>query len=259
MLKLSGRKKSLTIHNTDRYVNIKLLEKHKIENYIKVTSLNKDTIAKDMEKLKSKSRRLPLKDTNHYLLYDEPYMDDKFTELVMHHSGGLSFYTDKTVPYYIIEHLASKPNSQAIFTIRPEYSRKEIENIELTSMATETVIDLPVVLPYTNPYDVMFSLHPLKVHVDKVHISFPPLREQELTECSQPFYELREDGLYHALEEDRFEFVRYLRESLSIWKMNIFLICEDKDTYIESHLILEDIMNKRNPNRKKKKAGSKSE
>lgn len=250
---MSGRKKSLTIHNTDRYVNIRLLEKYKIDKHIKVTSLNKDTIEEQMEELKSKSRRLPLKDKEHYILYDEPYMDDRFTELIMQHSGGVSYYTNSTVPYYIIEHLASKSNSQAIYTIRKEYTPREIENIELASMATETVIDLPVVLPYTNPYDVMFSLHPLKVHVDKVHISFPPLREHEMTECSKYFYELREDGLYHAHGKKRFDFINHLRESLSIWKMNIFLICEDKETYLESHLLLEDIMDKRNPNRKKKR------
>lgn len=248
----TGRKKSLTIHNTDRYVNIKLLEKYKIDQSTKVTSLNKKEIEKKLLKLKKKSRRLPLKDDENYILYDETYMDDGFAELIMQHSGGISYYTESTVPYYIIEHLASKSDSQAIYAIKKEYSNKEVDNIELASMATETVIDLPVVLPYTNPYDVMFSLHPLKVHVDKVHLSFPPLRESELMECSKDFYELKEDELYHADVASRFEFVRYIRESLSIWKMNIYLICEDKDSYLESHMILDDIMNKRNPNRKKK-------
>ena len=248
----TGRKKSLTIHNTDRYVNIKLLEKYKIDQSTKVTSLNKKEIEKKLLKLKKKSRRLPLKDDENYILYDETYMDDGFAELIMQHSGGISYYTENTVPYYIIEHLASKSDSQAIYAIKKEYSNKEVANIELASMATETVIDLPVVLPYTNPYDVMFSLHPLKVHVDKVHLSFPPLSESELMECSKDFYELKEDGLYHADVSSRFEFVRYIRESLSIWKMNIYLICEDKDSYLESHMILDDIMNKRNPNRKNK-------
>ena len=58
----TGRKKSLTIHNTDRYVNIKLLEKYKIDQSTKVTSLNKKEIEKKLLKLKKKSRRLPLKD-----------------------------------------------------------------------------------------------------------------------------------------------------------------------------------------------------
>lgn len=247
-----GRKKSLTIHNTDRYVNIKLLEKYKIEKYIKVTSLNKDEIKSKMKDLKEKSRRLPMRDDEHYLLYNEPCMDDKLTELVMEHSGGISYYTSSVVPYYIIEHLAKKSNSQAIYQIKNEFTPKEVENVELASMATETVIDLPVVLPYTNPYDVMFSLHPLKVHVDKVHISFPPLRDNEMSEKCEDFYELKEDGLYHAKGQDRFQFVKYIRESLSIWKMNIYLICEDKESYLESHMILDDFMNKRNPNRKKK-------
>lgn len=250
---MSKRKKSLTVYNTDRYVNIELLEKQKIEDYTKVSILNKEVIQKEMEALHKKSRRLNLINDTHYLLYDEPYIDDNFVELLMQHAGGISYYTEGTVPYYIIEYMANKSNSQVIYTIRPEFTDREINNIETTSMATQTVIDLPVVIPYTNPYDCMFSLHPLKVHIDKVHLSFPPLHDNEMTALTQKYYEKREDGLYHAKERERFNFIRYFKDSLSIWKMNIFLICENKESYLNCHVILSDIMDKRNPNRKKQR------
>ena len=248
-----SRKKSLTILNTDIFYNCELETTEQIKGYIKVSPLNEDTIQKEMDNLEAKSRRLPLKDSNHYLIYHEKYLNDKLVESIIKHGGGVSYYTDSVAPYYVINQLSLHTNSEIIYTLRDKFTPKEIKNVELASMATRVVVDCPIVVPNINPYDVLFSLHSLKVHVDKVQFSFPRLHEKELTKANLPYYDKDAEGLYNLKAEIRFRYFKYIQTSLSIWKMYIILLCEDDTIYTELEKIISKDLDRRNPSRKKKR------
>jgi hypothetical protein len=221
------RKKSLNIHNTDRLFNLNLTTKQDEARFTKVTRINEKEIERDMDKLAAASRRFPLRDNKRYMLYKARYGNDTLLAKVMNHGGHVSYYTTDRVPLPVINQLAAVPHSEAIFQCQKSYTAEDVRNVQLASMATKISVDVPIVLPDINIYDYLFSLYPLRYHVDKVKISFPALNEKEIQERHKPFYVFY-NGMYHLKSKYKYLCFQHLQDPLSTWKMNIWLVCDSK-------------------------------
>src|SRR5574344_2469399 len=158
-----ARVKKLTYLNTDKFFNCRILHKNKFYNSIEVNEQTKEEIAKEMAELKAKSRRLPVRNTKTYLIDKDKVEDDGLVESIIIHGGRVMYRTNDVTPYFVIRQLALHKRSSVLYTFREDFTNKEVTNIEQTSMATEVIIDCPVVIPDDNPYDILFSLHILKL------------------------------------------------------------------------------------------------
>jgi hypothetical protein len=222
-----ARQKVLNIHNTDRMFNLNLTTVQDESNFIKVTRINEKAIEKEMDRLQEESGRFNKRNNKRYLLFKQRYPNDTLQEKVFNHGGYVYYYTDSRVPIPVINQLASVPQSEVVFMCKKDHNLEDVINVQLASMATKVSIDVPIVLPDINIYDYLFALYPLRYHVDKVRISFPALREDELQERHKEFYVFY-NGMYHLKSKYKYDCFRYLQEPLSTWKMNIWLICDSK-------------------------------
>ena len=222
-----ARQRRLNIFNSDRIHNLNLTTKQEEANFTKVTRLNEKKIEQEMDQLKEKSTRFNKRNKKRYLIYKERYGNDTVQDKIFNHGGYISYYTTDRIPIPVIGRLAAIPQSEAIFLCKKDFSLEEVRNVHLASMATKVTIDVPIVLPDMNVYDYLFSLYPLRYHVDKVNISFPALSEKEIQERHKPFY-IFYNGMYHLKAIYKYQCFQYLREPLSTWKMNIWLVCDSK-------------------------------
>lgn len=234
------RKKSLNVHNTDRLFNLNLTTKQEESRFIKVTRVNEADIERQMDELKKQSIRYNRRDNKTYMLYKQRYGNDTVQNKVFDHGGFVYYYTTDRIPIPVINQLAGVPQSEAIYFCKKEHTLEDVKNIQLASMATKVSIDVPIVLPDINPYDYLFSLYPLRYHVDKIRISFPSLREDEIQERHKPYYVFY-NGAYHLKSRYKYECFCYLQEPLSTWKMNIWLICDsEKDLDMIEKMVVRD-------------------
>lgn len=221
-----AKNKTLTIYNSDRYFNIHTKDKDKINEAIKVTHGNEEEIEKNMDELISKSRRYIMRDEKHYMLFNEKYNNDRLIEKVCKHGGKVTYYTDSVLPYYVLKDLSSHPDSEVVYRMRNGFTAKEVDNIALSFMGTKVIIDISVVFPYVNPYDIIRSLHDIKTNVDEVHLSFP--RILGVDEKQEKFYFF--DGeAYDLKPEYKVDFADKIRVSLSVWKMYIYILTSSRD------------------------------
>ncbi|AFQ96484.1 hypothetical protein [Bacillus phage vB_BceM_Bc431v3] len=235
-----ARKKSLNIFNTDRAYNINLTTVQEEGSFIKVTKLNEEEIEQEMDQLKEESVRFNMRNDKRYLLFKQRYANDTLHEKIINHGGYIKYYSDGRVPIPVINQLSSVPQSEVIYLCKKEHTIDDVLNVQLASMATSVVVDVPIVLPDINVYDYLFSLYPLRYHVDKVRISFPPLREDEIQDRHKKFYTLY-NGMYHLKAKYKYQCFCYLQEPLSTWKMNIWLTCDSqKDKKMVEDLVLKD-------------------
>lgn len=248
------RKKRLTIYNTDRYYNVNLMLRTDLESKIKVTKLNEKTIEAEMDKLAEVSGRLNERDNKSYIMYQESYLNDTLLQKLMRHAGSLTYYTDTEVPYYVIKGLANNPNSEAVYGSRRDFTYDEVDNVALTFTASTVVIDVPVVIPDISPYDLLFMLHPLKTNVDKVQLSFPKLKKSEIAPRHAKYYHKVGD-FYEVKPKIKYRYFKYIQTSLSIWKMNIYIVCDSPEDKHALNMLIERELNKRNPGRKRPKVG----
>jgi len=246
------RPKHLNIHNTDRKYNLNLTTKQAESNFIKVTAINDKLVEKEMDDLAQQSTRFNKRNNKKYMLYKHRYGNDTVQEKVMDHGGYVYYYTQDRVPIPVINKLASVPQSEVIYQCKKEHTLEDVLNVQFTSMATKVSVDVPIVLPDINVYDYLFSLFPLRYHVDNVRISFPALTEKEIKPRHREFYVFY-NGLYHLKSRYKYDCFRYLQEPLSTWKMNIWLICDSKrDMQMVEDMVARD-------NKRFKKAGKASE
>lgn len=249
------RVKRLNIYNTDRHFNINLMKREDIARKIKVNRLNEKEIEKEMDELSEVSVVTPvwtmnMKNEKSYLLYQEKYTNDTLIQKLFKHAGSVSYYTDTIVPYYVIEQIAKNLTSEVIYPTKPKYENREIENIQLAFTACPVTIDCPVVIPDVSPYDVLFALHPLKTSVDKVQISFPWLSESEISDRHRRYYHKVGDH-YEVKAKYKYQFFKYVQTSLSIWAMNIWIVCDSDEDFANVDYYVQKEKNKRNVNRER--------
>lgn len=179
-----------------------------------------------MDDLESKSSRYVMRDDRHYLLFNEKYNNDKLIEKIIKHGGKVTYYTDTVVPYYVFKDLAKHQDSTVVYRMRKDFTDKEVDNIALSFMGTKVVVDISVVLPNVNPYEIIRQLHSVKTNVDEVHLSFPRLKEVDTKQ--KKFYDF--DGEAYTMKpEYKVDFADRIRVSLSVWKMYIYILTDDKD------------------------------
>jgi len=235
-----ARKRHLNVLNTDRIYNLNLTTKQQQANFTKVTRINEKQIEKEMDQLKAKSTRFNRRNKKAYLIYKERYGNDTVQDKIFDHGGYIYYYTTDRVPIPVISKLAATPQSEVIYFCKKEYKLEDVKNIQLASMATKVTIDVPIVLPDINVYDYLFSLYPLRYHVDKVNISFPALKESEFQDRHKEFYVFY-NGMYHLKAKYKYQCFQYLQEPLSTWKMNIWLICDSaKDLHMVEDMVIRD-------------------
>lgn len=235
-----ARKKGLNVYNTDRTFNINLTTKQEESKFVKVTRLNEKEIEREMDKLKEESARFSKRNDKIYLLFKQRYPNDTLHSKIFNHGGSIKYYSDGRVPIPVINQLAGVPQSEVIYQCKKDYTAEDVMNVHLASMATSVVVDVPIVLPDINIYDYLFSLHPLRYHVDKVRISFPALKEDEIQERHKKYY-IFYNGMYHLKAKYKYQCFCHLQEPLSTWKMNIWLVCDSKkDKQIIEDMVLND-------------------
>lgn len=235
-----ARKRFLNILNSDRVFNLNLTTKQEQASFTKVTRINEKKIEKEMDQLKEKSTRFNRRNKKSYLIYKERYGNDTVQDKIFNHGGYVYYYTNDRVPIPVISKLAATPQSEVIYFCQKEYTLDQVKNIHLASMATKVTIDVPIVLPDINVYDYLFSLYPLRYHVDKVNISFPALSEKEIQERHKPFY-IFYNGMYHLKAKYKYKCFQHLQEPLSTWKMNIWLVCDSKqDLHMVEDMVKRD-------------------
>lgn len=248
------RKKSLNVHNTDRMFNLNLTTKQEEADFTKVTRINEKEIERSMDELKRKSRRFNRRDNKKYLLYKQRYGNDTIQDKVFDHGGFVYYYTTDKVPIPVVNRLAGVPQSEVIYFCKKEHELEDVVNVQLASMATQVTVDVPIVLPDINPYDYLFSLYPLRYHVDKIKLSFPSLREDEIQSRHKKYYVLY-NGAYHLKAKYKYECFNALKEPLSTWKMNIWLVCDsERDLKMVEAMVVKD--NKRFRQSAKKKSSA---
>lgn len=245
---MSGaKKKSLTIGNTDRYFNLHVIHRDDIDSMIKVTEKNEEEVLADLEKLEKASRRYTLKDDQKYLYFNRVFNNDRLLDLLTAHGGEVHFYTSSVVPYYVLKQLAKHKNSSVIYGLANTYTHKEIDNIGLAYMATHVTMDIPVVIPDINPYKILDNLSGLKTNVDEVQLSFPRL--EEIRENQKPYYTF--DGeMYDVKPDEKLKYAEYLRNSLSIWKMYLYIVANTDKDFKAVDKTIQAIKNKRSGKRK---------
>lgn len=246
-----SRQKRLNILNTDRHFNINLMRASDIEKKVKVNRLNEATIEKEMDELARKSKRYPLRNKTEYIIYQEKYTNDNLIQKVIKHGGGITYYTSTIIPYYVLTQLAMNLNSEVVYSIRKNFTDREQENIELSYMATRVIIDVPVVIPDISPYELLFSLEKLKTDVDKIQLSFPPLRPEEISERHKEYYEQVGD-LFYVKAQYKYEYFQYIQTSLSLWKMNIWIVTTTEEEYEAMDKIIQKAVKKRSTKTKVK-------
>jgi hypothetical protein len=234
------RQKRLNLYNSDRYYNFKVTTLADINNFVKVTRLNEKEIEAEMDELAEQAKlTLLARNKTHYMLFNEVYNNDTLINKLYRYGGKVSFYTNTPVPYYIVKHVGKRLNSQVIYGLQPTYPEEMLKNVELTFTACPTVVDVPVVLPDVNPYDILFSLHDLKASVDKVQFSFPMLHKSEMRDENYKYY--HKVGEYYALKTKfKFEWFKIVQVSLSIWGMNIYLVADTEKEKVELTRLASD-------------------
>lgn len=245
------RQKRLNINNTDRHYNINLMQAKEIENKVMVTRLNEKEIEENMDSLAKRSRRFPVRDTLEYIIFQERYTNDRLIKKLIQHGGSITYYTNTILPYYVLTQLSMNLSSEVVYSMRKEFTDKEQENIELSYMATKVIIDLPVVIPDINPYDVLMSLEKLKTNVDNVQLSYPPLHKSEIADRHKEYYEQKGDFFY-VKPHYKYDYFKYIQTSLSIWKMNIWLVCDNDLDFIAVDRFVQKERDRRSINIKNK-------
>lgn len=220
---------TVNINNSSRLYNLNTALMEDVKDFTAVTPMNEQRIQGEMNRLEKESGRFKHRDDTHYLIYHEKYDNDNLVESLFDHGGEVSYYTTGLVPYYVIKKMAQCPVSEAVFSLRKRYTDPEIRNVQVTATATQTKIDMSVVLPDLNPYDCLFSLFDLRYNIDKVQITFPPLTEREMAKKRATYYELKEDKLYHLKTKYKWNFYQIVKEPLSKWKMNIWFVCDSQE------------------------------
>lgn len=222
--------KTLNINNSSRLFNLNLILLNDLKDFTVVSPFNEQKITGIMNKLDKESSRFNHRDEAHYLVYHSKVDDDDLVDKLFDHAGEVSYYTEGLVPYHVMKKMAQCPVSEAIFSLRKSYSDQEVRNIQMTASATQTAIDMSVVLPDLNPYDCLFSLFDLRYNVDKIRLTFPPLTSQEMSPSKNEYYTYNsEDQLFHMKTRYKWDFYKVVKESLSKWKMNIWFVCESED------------------------------
>ncbi|AGT13421.1 hypothetical protein BigBertha_134 [Bacillus phage BigBertha] len=222
-----SRKRILNVYNTDRSKNVNLTTAQKEGDAIKVTRLNEEELEAAMTELENKSELFPVRDDNKYLVFKQKYGNDTLQDKIFKHGGFVQYYSTGKAPVPVITSLAQVPQSEIIYACQKEHTLEDVKNVQLSSMATSVVIDVPIVLPDINVYDYLFSLYPLRYHVDKVRVSFPALAKEEIQDRHKKYYRLR-NGKYYMKPEYKYECFCHLQDPLSTWKMNIWLVCDDE-------------------------------
>ncbi|UVT34910.1 hypothetical protein [Staphylococcus phage vB_SauM-V1SA20] len=191
-----------------------------------------------MDNLANKSTRYILRDDKHYMLFNEKYNNDKLIEKICKHGGQVTYYTDSVVPYYVLKDLSAHPKSSVVYRMRSKFNNKEMDNIALSFMGTKVIIDISVVFPYVNPYDIIRSLYDVKTNVDEVHLSFPRISS---IDAKQGKYYTYDKEAYKLKPRYTLDFADKLRVSLSVWKMYIYILAskENKDYEIIEDLLTE--------------------
>lgn len=234
------RRKVLNIHNTDRVFNLNLTTKQEVNKFTKVTKINERDILSRMERLRQESGRFNKRDNREYLIYKEKYPNNYLNEQIINHANKVYYYTEDRVPLHIVNSLSKTPRSEVIYKCRDTFSLEDVNNVHLTSMATKVTIDVPLVLPDINPYDYLFSLYPLRYNVDKIQLSFPSLKKEEIKKRHKEYYAYY-NGAYHLKSKYKYKCFQYIQEPLSTWKMNLWLICDsEKDLHKIEQLVIKN-------------------
>jgi len=235
-----GRKKHLTIYNTDKYYNLTLSSAEIIKKRIPINILTKP----DIDTYMATTSPIDMLTDDKQFIYDQNSLLDEDYIITMIKKGMDVYYRSRDprkghaglVPDRILEAYANSNRGAVVFGMEAEPHRDYIANVEKAHEATRVIIDCTVVLPDITASDVVMSLAPLSTNVDEVQVDVVPLRENEIADFRKTYYYFSlADNLYMPYAKAKFDWFKQIKNPLSGWGMliNMFYRSEDDKKALE--------------------------
>lgn len=227
------RKKRLNIHNTDKMFNLAFLERKKDE-FTYVNKFTAPSIKDSLQGLKGNDSIITVRDDKSYIVYQEVMQDDGLIRDVFTYGGFVSYYTEGTIPYHIVELLnMNRKNSRVVVKAKSNYTYSEIQSIARASMSATVVVDAPVVYGVTDYTLLIAGLSRLRYRVDRLELVFPPLNSTEykhavsLNKNVKKYY-YKEGNKYYLKSDYKYNTFNLIRNACSHWKVYIFMVVDNE-------------------------------
>lgn len=227
------RKKRLNIHNTDKMFNLAFLERKKAE-FTYVNKFTAPDIKESLQDLKEAEGIVVSRDNKSYIVYQEVMQDDGLIRDVFTYGGFVSYYTDGTIPYHIVELLnVNRKNSRVVVKAKSNYKYSEIQSIARASMSATVVVDAPIVYGVTDYTLLIAGLSRLRYRVDRLELVFPPLNSTEYRQAvalnkEVKKYYYKEGTRYFLKSEYKYNTFNLIRNACSHWKVYIFMVVDNE-------------------------------
>lgn len=236
--KVKGRKKHLTIYNTDKYYNLNLATAGAERNFVPINALTKAKI--DAYFMKATPMEIASSSTVYsYTQGSQLGIGFSSEEYIISliKKGAIIMYKTYDprkghagiVPDEILDAMAMSNRGGILFGMEADPHRDYIDNVRKAHEATVTYIDCPVVVPDISAERILVSLEPLATNIDEVQIDLPPLHDEkghhEIRDWEKPYYYVSAtDNLWHVYPKHEFTLFKGLKNSLSAWGMKINMI-----------------------------------
>ena len=198
-----AKAKRLNVYNSQKIFNFKIREplvrkKVTIDNYKEVDKALLQFIGEQDE-------FIPERDSEEYRVYYNPDMPYDFLIRLIDYGGLVEVITTSSLPISLIDKMVSFPrNCFVTYTVKDEYTEKEIMNIQQSSAGLKTSIYIETD-DDVDSYTILTSLADIPFIIDQVIIR----------------YRGHDYGIQYEMFND-------IRDALSGWKMAIVFETWDK-------------------------------
>lgn len=228
-----GRKKHLTLYNTDKFYNLTLSLVDEVKDRQPVNVLTKA----DIDKYILETNPVDLLTDNRKFMYDQgALIDDNYVITMIKKGMDVYYHTMDpraghagTVPDDVLDAYAQSNRGAVVFGMEKEPHRDYVTSVEKAHEATKVIIDCPVVIPDVEPNQVVMALAPLSTNVDEVQVDMMPLHDGEMADFRKAFYYYSiADDLYRPYPQSKFDWFKVIKNPLSGWGMSINLFYQDE-------------------------------
>lgn len=211
-----ARKKRLNIHNTDQVFNLQIVERHK---EIPVTYVTPETVRRIVDQ-ELTAERLP---KHYHMRLSE--IDVADIRKVCEGAELFTLEIDKKPTKELIQILAdNRKNGRAVFTLKEDYTHKEVQELIKVSEVISVTVSLQPILGETDISAVIIALSNIRYRVDKLQLVFPsiPLTAGQERKGITNYYKKKE-SCYDPKMNKVYGFFNELRDTCSHWKINIII------------------------------------
>lgn len=189
-------RKQLNINNTFRVINFNLYNAS--NKFIESSSLSINDLTKMIKNGTIKDKYIIVRNCRNE--------DIKKNTKIFNSGAHIYYYTETTVPSYVIFSLGNIKNAEVVYKYRQHFSSEDLQNIK-------TLFEVLPVAVYLEPElnmsasDYLFSLNDLRYIADKVYYNF--------------------NDSFSI--EDKMYYFEYSHEVLARWKLQLYLKVKDSE------------------------------